>query len=110
MRTMSDIPTNNRRRYLRFSVRVMVLLVLLIASPLAWMVNKARQQRMAVAALETLGCSIYYDHYRETVNDQPPVVRGWIGKLLGRDMLQTVHIVDARGSKIADAGLCSFRA
>ena len=48
------------RRFLRFSVRGMVVLVLLIGFRLGWLVRCARIQREAAAAIEKAGGKVYY--------------------------------------------------
>ena len=43
------------RRFLRFSVRGMIVVVLVIGGWLGWLVRSARIQREAVAAIEEAG-------------------------------------------------------
>ncbi len=50
-----------RRRFLRFSVRGLIVLVLVIGAWLGWMVRSARIQREAVAAIENAGGEVLYD-------------------------------------------------
>jgi hypothetical protein len=52
---------NSRLRWKTISVRGLLLLVLAIACWLGWIVNKARQQRAAVAALQKFGGFVHYD-------------------------------------------------
>ncbi len=47
------------RRYLRFSVRSLIVLVLLIGGWLGWLVHSARSQREAVAALRKQAIILY---------------------------------------------------
>jgi hypothetical protein len=49
------------RRYLRFSVRGLIVLVLVIGAGLGWIVRSARMQREAVAAIKNAGGSVSYD-------------------------------------------------
>jgi internalin A len=49
------------RRFLRFSVRGMIVLVLVIGVWLGWIVHSARVQRQAVAAIERAGGKVAYD-------------------------------------------------
>jgi hypothetical protein len=49
------------RRTLRFSVRALVVLVLVICSGLSWIVRGARIQRDSVAAIRRHGGSVLYD-------------------------------------------------
>jgi hypothetical protein len=49
------------RRYLRFSVRGLIVLVLVIGTGLGWVVHEAHVQRDAVAAIVKAGGSVQYD-------------------------------------------------
>ena len=49
------------RKYLRFSMRGLIVLVLLTGGGLGWLIRGARIQREAVAALEKCGCAATYD-------------------------------------------------
>jgi hypothetical protein len=49
------------RRYLRFSVRGLIFLVLVIGIGLGWLVRSARIQREAVVAIEKAGGHVTYD-------------------------------------------------
>ena len=48
------------RRFLRFTVRGMIVTVLVIGAGLGWLVRSARIQRDAVAAIEKDGCIVYH--------------------------------------------------
>jgi hypothetical protein len=54
-----------KRRRWRFcaalSLRTMMFLVLVVAMPMAWRVNKARQQREAAQAVRDFGGTVHYD-------------------------------------------------
>jgi hypothetical protein len=49
------------RRYLRLSVRGLIVLVLAIGAGLGWIVHEAHVQRDAVAAIRKAGGSVTYD-------------------------------------------------
>jgi internalin A len=49
------------RRYLRFSVRGLIVLVLVNGVGMGWLVHKARIQREAVGAITTAGGNVAYD-------------------------------------------------
>ncbi len=49
------------RRYLRFSVRGLIALVLVIGAGMGWLVRSARIQRDAVAAIERAGGHVAYE-------------------------------------------------
>jgi hypothetical protein len=93
MTTALDKP---KRRWLRFSLRSLLLLVLVVAVSLAWAIHKARQQGIAVAALKEMGCFVNYDN----AGSGSPAE--WLRKLLGEDS-RSVTFVNA--TQVTDAGL-----
>ena len=56
------MPSERFRKHLRFSLRSLMLLVLILAVFLGWRANKARQQRRVVAAVEAYGGWVHYDY------------------------------------------------
>jgi len=52
--------SNPWRRFLRFSVRWMIVIVLVIGGWLGWLVRNARIQRDAVAAITKAGGDVIY--------------------------------------------------
>jgi hypothetical protein len=59
--TLADPVSHPWRRFLRFSVRGMIVLVLVIGAGLGWIVRNAHIQRDAVAAIKSAGGRVYYD-------------------------------------------------
>jgi hypothetical protein len=49
------------RRFLRFSVRGLIVFVIVVGAGLGWFVRQAHVQRDAVAAIEEAGGSVRYD-------------------------------------------------
>src|SRR3954453_23726474 len=85
----------SRRRWLRISVRAVLLLVLLIGGLLGWMVRAARIQRDAVAAIDGAGGHVLYDW--EWENGYPkndgPWAPEWLVDRLGIDCFgSVVHV------------------
>jgi internalin A len=83
------------RRYLRFSVRGLIVLVLMIGLGLGWLVRSARIQREAVAAINRAGGSV---HYRSDPNAGPSrnKLSGWkqrVGGYVGIDYIDRVDFV-----------------
>ncbi len=84
------------RRFLRFSVRGLILLALVIGAGLGWIVRSARIQREAVAAITASGGSVKYD-WQE--NEQTLVAAGkpwapeWLVDLVGVDYFGHVTTV-----------------
>ena len=59
--TLANPVSRPWRRYLRFSVRGLIVLVLVIGGWLGWIVRSARIQRDAVAAIQNAGGVVMYD-------------------------------------------------
>ncbi len=69
------------RRYLRFSVRGLIVLVLVIGLWLGWIVRSAHIQRDAVAAIEGAGGQVIYDFEWKNGNPMPGGKRSTAGRL-----------------------------
>jgi len=87
----------SRRRWLRISVRGLIILVLAIGGWLGWMVRSARIQREAVEAIQGAGGRIMYDWEWEngypTKNEGPWAPR-WLVDRLGIDYFGSVVYVE----------------
>jgi hypothetical protein len=84
------------RHRLKLSLRAMMLVVLLLGLWLGWQVNKAREQREAVAAVQRFGGWVHYDY--EFVNGKltggrSPRAPRWLRRLLGDEFFQEVRQV-----------------
>ena len=56
---------NPKRRFLRFSLRALLLFVVVLSVPLgwfAWEMQRARRQRVAVDRIWELGGEVFYDY------------------------------------------------
>ena len=76
------------RRFLRFSVRGLIVLVLVIGGLLGWIVRSARIQREAVAAIQKAGGGVTYDWEwtnGKSVLGGKPRAPGWLVDLVGVD-------------------------
>jgi len=94
-----------RRRYLRFSVRGLIVVVFVIGAALGWIVRSARMQRDAVAAVERAGGSVGYDlgwTDDPALRNRGSWAPAWLVDTLGVDYF--VGVVDASFS-----GNCSDR-
>ena len=95
------------RRFLRFSVRGLIVLVLVIGAWLGWIVRSARTQREAVAAIENAGGEVFYD--REwTDGNYSPGGKAWgrncLVILIGVDHFGNVNFVVLSGSQTVSDG------
>jgi hypothetical protein len=105
--TASTIPP--RRRWLRFSLRSLLILITVLSIWLGVKVNQARRQKEAVAALRQLGATVYYSHQRrdtfpnsyDLANDLS--VPGWLRELAGDDFFQSAACVQVLGPVTDDA-------
>ncbi len=114
--TTSEAPPNSRahkRRCFQFSVRMLLLFVLLVSIGLSWYavrVQQARKQKEAVEAIRGLGGIVRYDY--EVTPDHGPRPRRptWLRRLLGDDFLEDVRDVEfPRGQMITEAELTTIR-
>jgi hypothetical protein len=101
------------RRYLRFSVRGLIVVVMVIGVGLGWIVRQAHVQRDAVAAIKLDGGEVLYDWEWSNGNYSPggkPWAPGWFVDLLGVDYFG--HVASVRLSPMAtapDAGIAHVR-
>jgi internalin A len=79
------------RIYVRISMRGLIVLVVLIAVGLSWLVNSARTQRAAVAAVRKSGGSVVYE-YERTISGKTPWPK-WLTERIGIDYLENVCTV-----------------
>ncbi len=86
-------PTGRWRRYLRFSLRGLIVVVLLIGGWLGWIVRSARIQRDAVAAIERAGGLVTYNSVRNAKprsRSRKPVAANWLMNAIGIDFFDDV--------------------
>jgi len=96
--------------YVRFSVRGLIVLVLVIGGWLGWMVRSARIQRDAVAAIEKAGGWIKYDWEWSNRNDIPggkPWAPRWLVDLIGVDFFGHVTAVIIVSLPATDAAVAA---
>jgi hypothetical protein len=96
----SQPATHPWRRYLRFSMRGLIVLVLAIGAGLGWFARSARIQREALLALEKTGASVSYkSQARNAYPKGKSRARAWLEDFVGIDYID--HIVAAHFSGIA---------
>lgn len=94
---MKTLTTQSTRKYLRFSLRSLLVLILLIAGWLGWVVHRARAQRDAVAAILKLQGTVKYNWERKDGRNLPngkPWWPGWLVNLFGIDYFS--HVTQVR--------------
>jgi hypothetical protein len=102
MLDMTDTP-KHKLRWFQFSLRSLLLFVLLVSVGMSWFAVKmqqAKRQKEAVAAIERLGGEVFYDYqYRVLdvhtifVTEAQPPGPEWLQRLLGNDFFSTVTFV-----------------
>jgi internalin A len=96
------------RRFLRFSVRGMIVIVLVIGIALGWVVRQAHVQRDAVAAILRAGGVVEHDWQRVNRKSIPggePSAPRWLVHLIGGDYFGHVTAVWLSNMKETDATL-----
>lgn len=108
-------PISNRawRRFLRFSVRGLIVAVLVIGAGLGWAVRSAQVQRDAVAAIQKAGGLVAYDweaaenRFHGGIPWAPP----WLVNMLGVDyfgrVVGVIFFVDASDAELVYVGRLS---
>jgi internalin A len=104
--------TRRWRRFLRFSVRAMIVVVLVIGAWMGWIVRQAHVQRDAVAVIRRAGCSVMYNWEwsdgRSIPGGKPQAPR-WLVELVGVDYFGHVTVVGCSTSPSAsDATLADI--
>ncbi len=96
--------SKSRRRWLRTSVRGLIVLVLVIGAGLGWIVRSAKIQREAVAAITTAGGWVKYDwewSNRKSISGGKPWAPRWLVDLVGVDYFGHVTAVGLPGAPVA---------
>jgi Leucine Rich repeat len=97
-----------RRKYLRFSIRGLIVMVLASGGGLGWLVHSARNQRGAAAAITAAGGSVQYDWEWRNGNFYPaakPWVPDWLVDRVGIDYFGHVTQVAFFGGAHTDSDL-----
>ena len=112
-----------RQRYLRFSVRKTIVLVLVIGACLGWIARSARIQREYVAAIRNAGGAVAYGSEEEEFShpvDGPWWAPGWLVALVGTDffghitavgltLFSNLDVLNLKNTEVSDAGLTHLK-
>jgi hypothetical protein len=104
MSSPSDRVSRPWRRFLRFSVRGLILIVIVLGAGLGWIVRQAHIQRDAVAAIRKAGGTVSYDwEWKDgkSIRGGKPWAPRWLVDLIGTDYFGHVTIVDFPGASTA---------
>jgi hypothetical protein len=90
-------PLKARRRWPRFRLRTLFILLTLACIWLGWQGKLARNQKAAVAAIRAAGGEINYSHQRDAKGNidpsRRPLAPDWLRNLIGDDLFVTVEQV-----------------
>ena len=104
--TSPPTTTKPRRHWPQFSLRTLMVLVVLVSAALGWLGMKVRQARIrreAVSKLQEVGGTVYYDYDRDI--DPRPSGLKWAWDLLGHDFFLDVDSVNLQDCPVTDVGL-----
>ena len=100
-----------KNRWLRFSLRMMLVVVTVLCGLLGWNVQRARTQRQVVAWVHEEGGSVCYEYEFQSLISGPRVplpersLTKWLCRWLGDDFCSSVYAVDLHETEVADADL-----
>ena len=97
MSSQPDAVPHPWRRFLRFNVRGLIVVVLVIGAGLGWIVRQAHIQRDAVAAITKVGGVVFYDwEWRDgtSISGGKPWAPRWLVHLIGVDYFGHVTVVE----------------
>ena len=95
---MTTTPSSKRRarRFLQFSLRSLLVFVLLVSIGMSWLgvkLERARRQREAAEAIRGLGMEVSYDHNYHPSCTGPSAPK-WARAIFGDDFFSDVVSVD----------------
>jgi len=99
-----------KHRWFRFSLRTLLIVVVLLSLPLGWFVRQAQRQRKAVEAIRKAGGLVWYDYELDedgfsTGTEEPPTP-AWLRELIGDDFfLDVVGVGVAEDTGVGDVVL-----
>ena len=104
MRATPPSTPKPRRRWLQFSLRRLLVAMLVFGCGLGWFAHEvqlARQQREAVTAIGKLGAGLSYG---SESGGMTRTAVTWVGKLLGEDLRVNVTSINLERSQVTGAG------
>jgi hypothetical protein len=103
----SPNPPRRKLRWYQFSMKTLMLFVLMASFLMSWMAVKARriqEQRAAVAMVKAAGGGILYDYQLRDYDDDkgppPPPGPAWLRELFGQDIFGDVVDVNCRDADV----------
>ena len=100
-----------KRRWFQFSLRSLLLAVLVISLPLAWIGHKLNQllrRNEAVSLIRQSGGTDDYDGYGKHFLTEETASLSWLERLVGSQVLAQPKDVDLDGTSVTDAELAKL--
>ena len=103
-------PTNPspKRRWFRFSLRTLLVVVVLLCLPLGWFAARLRdaeRQRKAVEAIRAAGGAVKYDYQEAGGWGAEPNAPAWLREVVGDDFFSDVVEVHLLGTTFGDESM-----
>ena len=98
-----------RRRWLQFSLRTLLVLMLVASLPMSWLaveLRRGRQQRAAVLAVQKMGGDVRYER---DASGRLRTSVPWLMGLLGEESHANVHVVGLFNRPVTDSDLIHLR-
>ncbi len=100
------MPQNKPRSVFRFSLRFLLLAMIVVCITLGWRAGRAYEHRKAVEWVQSRGGTLEYAYQKRDATGYPlpsqPPGPTWLRKIVGIDYLDDVTSVSLSGAKVAD--------
>ena len=91
--------TTKPRRWFRFRLRTLLVMITLLSVPLGWVgweLDQRRREQATIVWVEEMGGSVGYD-YEDATNNSTPPGPAWLREIVGIDFLSDVDQVNCSG-------------
>lgn len=110
---MEAEPPKRKRRWCQFSLRTLMIVMVIVAIPCAWLgkkIDRKRREREIVSSIEALKGRVLFDYQEWPANlRSEPFGPAWLRSFLGDDFFSEIQLVDFVDCPVADSQLISLR-